>query len=169
MRTSHGSSFGTKAGFVLLPDEPVVLHARSRGEALEAAWRLYAIGLLEIAGYVLEPPAEETLAAVDLAELERLLGSGDVQLVDVREASERDDGYIPGSRNIPYRLLRKLGRDALEQGRPIVTICESGARATIAASVLRRDGFDVRPVATGGIQDFRGEIPCCSWMLRIHW
>ena len=151
-------SFGTKAGFVLLPQEPFVLHARSRDEALWAARRLWAIGLLDVAGYVLRPHATETLATVDVAELKRLLDVGEVQLVDVREASERDDGYIPGSRNIPYRLLRKVGAHALDRGKPVVTICESGPRATIAASLLRRDGFDARPVHPGGVPDFTGEI-----------
>jgi rhodanese-related sulfurtransferase len=32
-----------------------------------------------------------------------------------------------------------------------VTICESGPRAAIAASILAARGFDARAVATGGI------------------
>ena len=31
---------------------------------------------------------------------------GGAEVIDVREKDERDDGYIPGSRNIPYRLSR---------------------------------------------------------------
>jgi len=153
-----GSSFGTKAGFVLIGDEPIVLHARSGDEAIEAAWRLWAVGRLDLAGYVVEPQATETLATVDVAELKRLLDADDVQLVDVREATERDDGYIPGSRNIPYRLLRKLGYDALERSRPVVTVCESGPRAAIAASLLQREGFDVRAVIDGGTADFTDTV-----------
>jgi hydroxyacylglutathione hydrolase len=153
-----GSSFGTKAGFVLVADEPVVLHARSRDEAIEAAWGLWAIGRLDLAGYVLSPHATETLATVDVAELKRLLETADVQLVDVRETTERDDGYIPGSRSIPYRLIRKLGCGALERSRPVVTVCESGQRAAIAASLLQRDGFDVRAVADGGTADFTDTV-----------
>ena len=153
-----GSSFGTKAGFVLVADEPVVLHARSREEAIEAAWGLWAIGRLELAGYVVSPHATETLATVDVAELKRLLETADVQLVDVRETTERDDGYIPGSRNIPYRLIRKLGCGALERSKPVVTVCESGQRAAIAASLLQRDGFDVRAVADGGTADFTDTV-----------
>jgi hydroxyacylglutathione hydrolase len=153
-----GSSFGTKAGFVLVADEPVVLHARSHEEAAEAAWGLWAIGRLELAGYVLSPHATETLATVDVAELKRLLETAEVQLVDVRETTERDDGYIPGSRNIPYRLIRKLGCGALERSKPVVTVCESGQRAAIAASLLQRDGFDVRAVADGGTADFTDTV-----------
>jgi hydroxyacylglutathione hydrolase len=153
-----GSSFATKAGFVLAPDERVVLHAGSAAEAAEAGWRLWSIGVRDLAGYVLRLEATETLATVPAAELKRLIESTEVQVVDVRESSERDDGYIPGSRSIPYRLLRKLGGDALDRTKPVVTVCESGARATIAASLLQRQGFDVRPVATGGIADFDGDI-----------
>ena len=154
-----GSSFGTKAGFVLIAGEPVVLHARSRAEALEAAWGLWAIGKLDLAGYVLSPHATETLATVDVDELRRLLATAaDVQLVDVRETTERDDGYIPGSRSIPYRLIRKLGCGALERSKPVVTVCESGPRAAIAASLLQREGFDVRAVAYGGVADFTDTV-----------
>jgi glyoxylase-like metal-dependent hydrolase (beta-lactamase superfamily II)/rhodanese-related sulfurtransferase len=153
-----GGSFGTKAGFVLIAGEPVVLHARTREEALAGAQGLWKVGLLELSGYVLSPPAPETCGTVAVDDLQALIARPDVQLVDVRETTERDDGYIPGSRNIPYRLLRKLGCGALEQSRPVVTICESGARATIAASLLQREGFDVRAVASGGIADFRGDV-----------
>ena len=79
-------------------------------------------------------------------------------MVDVREAYERDEGYLPGSTNIPYRLLRKAGTGALQRDRPVVTVCESGPRAAIAASLLQREGFDVRAVAGGGISDLSGDV-----------
>jgi hydroxyacylglutathione hydrolase len=152
-----GSSFATKAAFVVDAGEPIVLHASSPEEASEAAWKLWAVGLLDIAGYLLRADATETLATVDVAELSRLLDEGDVQLVDVRETGERDLDYIPGSRNIPYRLLRSAGSESLDATRPVVTICEAGPRAAIAASLLQSKGFDARPVVGGGIPDFDGE------------
>ena len=150
----EGSSFGTKSGFVLMPGERVVLHARSRGEALEAAQKLWAVGILDVAGYVVAPQATETLATLDVDGLKELLASPGLQLVDVRETTERDSGYIPGSQNVPYRLLRRVGCGALDRSRPVVTVCESGPRAAIAASLLQREGFDVRAVADGGVADF---------------
>jgi hydroxyacylglutathione hydrolase len=153
-----GGSFGTKAGFVLQPRERVVLHAATREEALEAARRLWAVGILELDGYVLDADGAETLATVQPSELRELLERPDVQIVDVREASERDEGYLAGSTNIPYRLLRKAGASALQRDRPVVTVCESGPRAAIAASLLQREGFDVRPVTDGGITDFAGDV-----------
>ena len=153
-----GSSFSTKAGFVLVPDESVVLHARDRDEALAATRSLWKIGIFGVAGYVLTAEAGETLPTIGVEELKELVGDRQVQLVDVREASERDGGYIAGSRNIPYRLLRQAGCGGLERAKPVVTVCESGPRAAIAASLLARQGFDVRAVSPGGIATFDGDV-----------
>jgi len=144
------SGFGTKVGFVVGPDEPIFLHASSPAEARLAARRLHAVGLFELAGYLEDPPMPAGLEPVELDELERLLADGAVDVIDVREPNERDGGYIPGSKNVPYRLVRTLG-DEIGGGRPIVTICESGLRAGIAASILAASGIEARPVLSGGI------------------
>jgi rhodanese-related sulfurtransferase len=111
------------------------------------------VGIFDLGGYVLGPPAEEQLAAVEIDELDRMLEGGDVEVLDVREPYERDSGYIPGSRNIPYRLVREWADD-LEGGKPVVTICSSGSRAGVAASVLAAAGIDARPVLHGGVPDW---------------
>jgi hydroxyacylglutathione hydrolase len=152
----YGSSFATKAGFVLDPDERVAIHASSREEAEHAARGLRTIGFLELAGFFTRAATPETSPTVDVRELERLLEDETIQVVDVREKSERDAGYIPGTLHIPYRLLRAAGGDGLDPERPVVTICESGARAGIAASVLVAAGLDARPVLHGGINDWPG-------------
>jgi rhodanese-related sulfurtransferase len=95
---------------------------------------------------------------VEITALRRLLDEGDVQLVDVREPYERDVSYIPGSRNIPYRLLRRTGAEGIDADRPVVTICEGGQRAAIAASLLQSKGFDASAVVGGGIPEYDGEL-----------
>jgi glyoxylase-like metal-dependent hydrolase (beta-lactamase superfamily II)/rhodanese-related sulfurtransferase len=150
-----GGSFGTKAGFVLEPGERVVLHASSPEEAELAARRLRAVGFLEIDGYLLETAAAtETTEPVEVDDLNALRARPDVQILDVRELDERDGAFIPGSRHIPYRLLRHAGPAAAD-GKQVVTICESGARAAIAASVLAAAGVDARPVLHGGITEWQ--------------
>jgi glyoxylase-like metal-dependent hydrolase (beta-lactamase superfamily II)/rhodanese-related sulfurtransferase len=151
-----GSSFATKAGFLLDLEEPVVLHASSREEAEHAARGLWSVGLFDLAGYFTHADATERSQVVQVRELERLLEEGSVQVLDVREKDERDGGYIPGTLHIPYRLLRACGGDGLDPERPVVTICESGARAGVAASVLQAAGLDARPVLDGGINDWTG-------------
>ena len=151
-----GSSFATRAGFILDPDERIVVHSADDAEAAQAARGLRAVGFLELAGYVTEGRMTETFVPVELNELELLLEQGTVQVLDVREKSERDEAYIPGSLHIPFRLLRGFGTEGVNTDKPVVTICESGMRASIAASVLTAAGVDARPVLHGGVQDWPG-------------
>jgi hydroxyacylglutathione hydrolase len=151
-----GGNFATKAGFVLPPDERVVIHAASADEAQRSARGLRSVGIFDLAGYLVGPPNEERLAPVELDELQQLIETDAVQVLDVREPSERDEGYIPGSRNIPYRLVREWAED-LQGGKPVVTICSSGPRAGVAASVLAASGVDARPVLHGGVSDWDGD------------
>ena len=154
-----GSAFATKAAFVL-PDRPVVIDAADEAEALRAARSLQAVGIFDLAGWR-EGGGEERVEPVTIDEVERRLAAGEIELLDVREADERDHESIPGSHHLPYRMARQAAENGLCGARPIVTICESGARAGIAASVLTAAGFDARPVLDGGIGQWRargGEV-----------
>ena len=73
----------------------------------------------------------------------------------MREIDERDESHIPGSQHLPYRTARAAAEAGLLNGRPVVTICETGTRAAIAASVLQSVGVDARPVLDGGLVDWR--------------
>ncbi len=143
-----GGSFATRAAFVLEPGQPIVVQAAGVAESTRAIRGLRSVGFLKLAGYVIGGGTEE-MEQVSLDELEELLAAG-ADLIDVRERDERDNGYIAGSRNIPYRLLTVCGAD-VPTDRPVVTICESGARAGIAASILAAQGIDARPVLDGGV------------------
>jgi glyoxylase-like metal-dependent hydrolase (beta-lactamase superfamily II)/rhodanese-related sulfurtransferase len=149
-----GSSFGTRAGFVIPPGSTVALHAESPEQASGAAARLHAVGFFDLAGYLESPQTPETTEPITVDELERLLAECAVVLVDVREPYERDAGYIPGSRSIPFRVVGEFADD-LAGGKPVVTICESGARAAIAASVLAAAGVKARPVLHGGVDEWQ--------------
>jgi glyoxylase-like metal-dependent hydrolase (beta-lactamase superfamily II)/rhodanese-related sulfurtransferase len=153
-----GSSFATKAAFVL-PERPIVIHAGDEDEAAHAARSLHAVAIFDLVGW---QPADgdERVDTVSIDELDALLASGEVEVLDVREADERDASYIPGTDHMPYRNVRQAAENGLCGERPIVTICETGARAALAASVLRASGVDARPVV-GGIADWRargGEV-----------
>ncbi len=146
--------FATKAGFVLDPAEPVVIDAASAEDAQRAARGLRAVGFSELAGYRVAPPVSGRLTPLELAELERLVSRGEIDVVDVREPSERGGGYIPNSRNIPYRILRANAASFRGNG-PVATICETGARAGVAASILAAAGVEARPVLDSGMSAWR--------------
>jgi hydroxyacylglutathione hydrolase len=151
-----GTSFATKCAFVLSADEPLVVHGSSPGEAQAAARGLRSVGFFQLRGFVVAPPADSRIAPVEIDELDALLAY-DAQLIDVREADEREESPLPGSRHIPYRQIAAAA-DELPADRTIVTICESGARAAIAASILAARGLDARPVAHGGFRDLRARL-----------
>jgi hydroxyacylglutathione hydrolase len=146
-----GGSFATRAAFILDPAEPVVVHAGSSAEAQEAGRRLWSVGLFETRGYLAEAAATETTAALTVPEFGRLLEHGDVQVLDVREEAERAEGVVPGAILVPYRLVGTAPLDEIDPTRPVYAICASGARATLAASLLARRGYDARPVVGGGV------------------
>ena len=145
-----GTRFATKAAFVL-DTGPVVIATADEAEATDALRGLRSVAHLDIAGYMLGGGPEK-LELVSIDELDALLEQG-AELIDVREKDERDSGYIAGSRNIPYRLLA-LGEADLPRDRPIVTICETGPRAAIAASILAARGFDAHAIVDGGIDSW---------------
>jgi glyoxylase-like metal-dependent hydrolase (beta-lactamase superfamily II)/rhodanese-related sulfurtransferase len=151
-----GGSFATKTGFVVSAAEPLVLHASTADEARKAVRGLQSVGFLALRGYVLSARTEARIEPVGVDELDALLAY-DAQLVDVREADEREEAPLPGSRHIPYRLIGSAAAE-LPRDRTIVTICESGARAAIAASILAAQGLDARPVAHGGFRDLRERL-----------
>ena len=147
------SSWPTKAAFVIPDGAEVALVADSPEDAEHAARGLRSVGILRLAGRLVDPPADERTAFVELEELDALLAEGEVTVLDVREKDERDEGYIAGSRHIPYRLV-PAWTDDLRGEQPLVTICTTGSRAAIAASVLAAEGIDARPVLHGGVQDY---------------
>lgn len=149
-----GTSFATRTGFLVKPEERIALHAASPEEAERAARGLRAVGFLDLAGVLSDPAATATIDPIGLEELGRLLERGEVRVLDVRESDERDDGYIAGSEHMPYRLVRACGSQ-LGGDTPVVTICESGARAGIAASVLAAAGVEARPVLNSGIPEWQ--------------
>ena len=69
----------------------------------------------------------------------------------MREPDEQDF-LAPGALAVPYRLLPEADLSLLDPEAPTATICQSGARAAVAASLLEQRGFtDVRPVLGGGM------------------
>jgi hydroxyacylglutathione hydrolase len=144
-----GTSFSTKAGFVLDAERPVCVLATSHDEANRAITGLSSTAFFSIAGYVLGG-GPETMESATLDDLDALVAAGAV-VVDVREPDELEVGVIPGSVNIPYRLAWTAD---VPTARTLVTVCETGPRACVTASVLRARGLDARPIATSGMAEW---------------
>ena len=94
----------------------------------------------------IEVTPEQTAAA---------LGDGSATVVDVREAYEREAGYIDGTRHIELERLAAQA-ETIDPDRPVVFYCRVGSRSLMAAQAFRRAGFDASSMA-GGITRWHEE------------
>jgi rhodanese-related sulfurtransferase len=79
-----------------------------------------------------------------------LLGSGEADVIDVREPYEREAGHIEGSRHIEMERLASQA-ETIPRGRPVVFQCRLGARSALAARAFRSAGYDAYNLE-GGLQ-----------------
>jgi hydroxyacylglutathione hydrolase len=97
-------------------------------------------------------PTESTERIDVIALRERI---DEVQVLDVRELTEWEEGHLPGAIHVPYHELRAIP-DAIDAARPVAVICSSGQRSALAASLLARAGAaHVIHVADGGVGTWR--------------
>lgn len=144
-------------GSVVRPEEEIVLIAEP-GTEVEAKVRLGRIGYDRTVGFVdrlyaalQEHPEHAQVASRLTAEAfeDRQREIAALQVVDVRNPAEVEDGSIPGSIPIPLPALRDR-LDELDPARPTVVFCAGGYRSSIAASLLRHAGFaDVSDILGG--------------------
>jgi rhodanese-related sulfurtransferase len=82
-------------------------------------------------------------------EVSRLQAEGAIQLIDVRELHEHEAGRIAGGRLI---TLGNLTAEAhtIDQGRPVVFYCRSGARSAMATQAFAEAGYEAHNM-TGGL------------------
>ncbi len=138
------------AGWLLDADDRLVLIADDAVEAASAARQLGRIGFDHVAGYLAPSlPAWAamgepfgTLPVIDADEVRDRLDRACDQwlLLDVRGDEEVAENPMPEARHI---YVGEIGRrlDELPENRHVTVMCGSGARATVAASVLLRAGF----------------------------
>ncbi len=153
-----GGQYATWAGTVLDHKHPIVIIA-DPGRETEAALRLGRIGFDHVAGYLKDglqslqtrpdlTAKTERLSAPFAAEL---LASGEPPVaIDVRAPREREQKHVAGSLSMPLNhLVEEMG--TLPKDRPLLVYCAGGYRSSIAASLLRRGGFDRVSEIAGGI------------------
>ncbi|ANI42827.1 MBL fold metallo-hydrolase [Mycolicibacterium vaccae] len=145
------------AGSVVPTDVDIVLFTEP-GAELEAKTRLARIGFDRVIGY-LDRPFEAMFDHRDDVQMasrltaqafdQRASELADLQVVDVRNPGEVAAGMVPGAVSIPVgQLPSRLGE--LDPAKPTVVYCAGGYRSSVAASLLRRNGFaDVSDILGG--------------------
>jgi len=153
------TSLATYAGTTLTYERPLVLIAKSRDQALAAIRQLSLIGLDQVTGWALadvlrDAQGLETTPRVEAAELARRLEDGGPMVIDVRKRTEWNDGHLERATHIFLGDLEQRAA-SLDRSRPIVLHCQTQTRSSLAASLLRRQGFTDVSYLTGGFDAWR--------------
>lgn len=171
-------NFATFAGWVIPPESDIVLVALHKGQAEEATVWLRRVGLDRVVGYLDGGMFEWAKAGFPTGHVSQIsvdelnaMSAGDQKMiiVDVRAPGEYGGFHIEGSVNIPAPDLRKRHAE-LDSGVSVVTICSTGHRSSLGASILKQNGFkDVYNVA-GGMTAFAaaGFGPECRMCVVPH-
>ncbi len=137
--------FSTYVGWLLPWGMPITLLADTTDEIAEAQVQLVRIGIDRPVGAVdggvdhWAPDADRS--RYDVMTFAEMAGIDRSTVLDARRDSERESGHIDGSIHIPLHELVERVHE-LPPG-PVHVHCESGYRASIAASLLDRAGHDV--------------------------
>ena len=81
-----------------------------------------------------------SIKEVDAVGLQHMQAQGEVTVIDVRTDVEFAQGSIQGAKHMPLHML-PLVADQMENEKPMVVICRSGARSAQACAFLSSKGF----------------------------
>jgi len=154
-----GGQFASWAGTMISVGTPIVLVGHDKSQVDEGFMRLARVGIESVKGYVLIDDWKSELAkieqiSVDDAKEKSETVSG-IQFIDVRRNAEHATGHAKGTINIPLDSLpREL--DSINPDLPVMVICQSGYRSSLATSILENAGVKTIFNVVGGTQAWIG-------------
>lgn len=160
-----GTAFATWAGSVLPADADLLLVLERPDDLWEVCWQLLRIGYglprgwlaggmqaWRMAGKPIEATPQWTVR-----DLHRQIEKDpDLIVLDVRQPAEWSAGHIPNATHITGAELSDRAAE-LPRDRPVATICGSGYRSSVAASLLQRRGFGRVYNVLGGMNAWNAE------------
>ena len=140
------NSFATWAGWYLGYDEQFILLAEE-SQLDDLTRKLMRIGLDNIMGYVSSTDAYvqaggklDTVPVIDINTFKEVMQEPNVQIVDLRGATEYKSGHIKNADHVFVGTILK-NLDKVSKDKKVVIHCQGGDRATIGYSLLAREGY----------------------------
>lgn len=81
-----------------------------------------------------------------------MVNSQNAQLIDIREKKKFESGYIQGSRNIPFTVLKDRLEEIRAIEQPVIIICDIGVQAGAAIQMIGKDDVYRLEGGVGGWQ-----------------
>jgi sulfur-carrier protein adenylyltransferase/sulfurtransferase len=89
-------------------------------------------------------------------QVQELIRSGDVQLGDVREKNEWDEGHVTGAVHVPKSYLEQWAEDRLpDKSKTTILYCAGGVRSAMAADTLAKLGYTSVISMAGGFNRWK--------------
>ncbi len=89
-------------------------------------------------------------------ELEQTMKKQKVNVLDVREIDEYNEGHIPGAIHTPMsEFMNHL--DKIKKNESYYVVCYSGSRSQVVAGYLGNNGYQVINVL-GGMSTYKGKL-----------
>lgn len=153
LNIGYSASVSMWGGWLLDPKRPIAIVTPAQGKPREVVRWLVRVGLEKFAGtlqggmddWTKQAGEFATIPQMSVQELNKRLNDKDLQILDVRQPTEWDQGHLPNAR---YMFLPEIPKrmKELDRNKPVVTYCGTGYRASIAASLLKGGGFNVSSV-----------------------
>lgn len=114
----------------------------------------FALALAPLALAALAGALAAQHTADNLDTVKKALSDGKAVLVDVRESDEWKDGHIKGAKHLALSDLKAAGgadkaKKVLPEKGVVYLHCAAGKRCLAAAELLKKQGYDVRPLKDG--------------------
>lgn len=154
----NNKTFNTWAGWVLNYTEPFIL-ILDETELDDITRKLMRIGLDQVVGYITPEMVSqlgiplERQQLIDFDEMNRAVGNPNAQILDVRNTTEFTAGHLPGATHLFVGTIAD-NLDKIDRERKLYLHCQSGDRATIAASILAKYGIKDIKIYSPSINDW---------------
>lgn len=96
----------------------------------------------------------EPFTRISIDEAEEMLRGSEVELVDVREPHEYQEGHLPGAKLIPVNSMLTRGSE-LPKDRDILFVCAVGQRSALACEMAAAHGLTRLYNIEGGTNGWR--------------
>jgi hydroxyacylglutathione hydrolase len=138
------NAFATWAGWFLKYDEPFILLA-DESQLEDLTRKLMRIGLDKVMGYIPSTDVYEgslqTVKMIGFDDFKTKVNSGTTQIVDLRGDSEYKAGHIKGADHVFVGTLPE-NLSKIDKNKDVIIHCQGGDRASIAYSLLAKEGFN---------------------------
>jgi hydroxyacylglutathione hydrolase len=151
---------GTSAypGWILNYNQKILFVHERKTDMSKVAAHFWRLGFDNLLGFLCPGISEwydtgkpiSHVGTLSASALKERLENSPLLVVDVREPSEWKEGYIEGAERVFFgHLAGKAG--SLPRDKPIAVVCSVGQRASIGASILKKEGFEEIYNVLGGM------------------